>query len=301
MKALPRRLLVTADDFGIGPETTRGILELGQLGVVTSTVLLVNSPYAESAVDQWKKTQSKLEIGWHPCLTMDRPVLRAEHVPSLVNQEGKFHSLGGFLFRLMQGKVNTVELHAELAAQYRRYVDLMGAVPVNVNGHHHVHIFRPIRKVLFELMQHQIPKPYIRCVREPWKTLWSISGIRLKRWLLSRWGAQAALEQQSLGYPGAEWLLGITDPPLVQAPDFFQQWLAATPGEFVELMCHPGHDDVTLLGRDATPTNGQRERRIHEWYRLQSPDFREAVNRHGFTLIKAGDLLTSHSEYRAAA
>ena len=51
----PRVLLVVADDFGIGPATTAGILHLAGKGVVTGTVLLVNSPYAEEAVGLWNR------------------------------------------------------------------------------------------------------------------------------------------------------------------------------------------------------------------------------------------------------
>ena len=302
MNRQPRRLLVTADDFGIGPETTRGILELGAMGAITSTVMLVNSPYAEEAVAQWKRTHSTLEIGWHPCLTMDRPVLSAEQVPSLVDVQGKFYSLGKFLFRLMRGYVRDTELYAELSAQYRRYVDLMGTVPLNVNGHHHVHIFGPVRRALLELMQHQYPLPYLRRVQEPWRTLWSVPGIRLKRCLLSSMGSRSAFEQAKAEYPGAEWLLGITDPPYFEANDFFIRWLNKAPGAVVELMCHPVHDDVTLLGRDATPANGQRERRVHEWYRLLSPGFLEAVRANGFEMVRAGELVqVDHSREQRAA
>ena len=291
MNRQPRQLLVTADDFGIGPETTRGILELGAMGAITSTVMLVNSPFAEDAVAQWKRAHSTLEIGWHPCLTMDRPVLPAEQVPTLVNAEGKFYSLGKFLFRLMRGYVRYAELFAELSAQYRRYVDLLGMVPLNVNGHHHVHIFRPVRRALLELMQHQYPRPYLRRVQEPWQTLWSVPGIRLKRWLLSSMGSRSAFEQAEAEYPGAEWLLGITDPPHVESSDFFVRWLKKAPGDVVELMCHPGHDDVTLLGRDATPTNGQRERRVHEWYRMLNAGYLEMVQANGFEMVKAGEIV----------
>ena len=99
-----RRLLVTADDFGIGPETSRGILELALRGTVTSTVLLVNSPFAEDGVAAWRKAGCPLELGWHPCLTLDSPVLPAERVPSLVGPDGRFSTLGQLLKRLLRGR-----------------------------------------------------------------------------------------------------------------------------------------------------------------------------------------------------
>ena len=94
----PRSLLVIADDFGIGPETSRGILDLAAMGRVTGTVLLVNSPYAEQAVQAWRAARCPLEIGWHPCLTLDRPLLPPEQVSSLVDANGNFQSLGQLFF-----------------------------------------------------------------------------------------------------------------------------------------------------------------------------------------------------------
>ena len=92
----PRVLLVVADDFGIGPATTAGILHLAGKGVVTGTVLLVNSPYAEEAVGLWNRAGRAVDLGWHPNLTLDGPVLSPGHVPSLVDADGKFYPLPHF-------------------------------------------------------------------------------------------------------------------------------------------------------------------------------------------------------------
>src|SRR6516225_2972083 len=100
-----RFLIVTADDFGIGPATSRGILDLAVAGVVTSTVLLVNSPFAAEGVVAWRAAGCPLELGWHPCLTTDAPVLPPERVPTLVGPDGRFRPLGQLLKRLMLGRV----------------------------------------------------------------------------------------------------------------------------------------------------------------------------------------------------
>src|SRR4051812_37435810 len=134
-----RRLIVTADDFGVGPATSRGILDLSAAGVVTSAVMLVNSPHAEVGAKRWEQTGKRLELGWHPCLTMDAPVLPPDLVPTLVNERGRFHPLGAFLKRLLRGRVNAAEIEHELAAQLKRFTELTGRPPANVNGHHHIH------------------------------------------------------------------------------------------------------------------------------------------------------------------
>src|SRR5690348_1911440 len=101
----PRYLLVVADDFGIGPATSRGILDLAGQGLLTGTVLLVNSPYAEQAVREWRRSGVALEVGWHPCLSLDRPVLPPGRVPSLVGPDGRFLPLGTFARRTLLGRV----------------------------------------------------------------------------------------------------------------------------------------------------------------------------------------------------
>ena len=53
-------------------------------GIGTGTVLIVNSPYAEGAVGAWNRAGRFIEIGWHPNLTHDRPILPPERVPASV-------------------------------------------------------------------------------------------------------------------------------------------------------------------------------------------------------------------------
>src|SRR5437879_4469372 len=115
-----RQLVVVADDFGIGPETDRGILEAAAGGRVTATVLLVNSPYAEAAVAAWNRAGRPIELGWHPNLTLDRPILPPERVPSLVDPSGSFHKLGRFLRNSLLGRIQPEEVYAELTAQIER-------------------------------------------------------------------------------------------------------------------------------------------------------------------------------------
>src|SRR5262249_7361699 len=154
-------------------------------GVVTSTVLLVNSPHAEQAVCAWRHSGIPLELGWHPCLTLDRPVLPPEQVPNLVRPDGRFWSLGALVRRLYLGKVRSAEIGAELRAQYDRFLDLVGRPPSLVNSHHHVQVFPPIGDILVQVLEKQRPLPYVRRVLEPWRPLLRVPGARLKRALLS--------------------------------------------------------------------------------------------------------------------
>ena len=286
----PRLLLVTADDFGVGPETSRGILDLAARRVLTSTVLLVTSPYAAEAVGLWRRAGGRPELGWHPCLTLDRPILSPDRVPTLVDDEGKFRPLGSFLKLLLRGRVSRREIEAEFRAQLGRFVELVGYPPSNVNAHHHVHIFGPVGDALRTVLADVHPKPHIRRVVEPWRTLLRIPGARIKRYALGAFGRRAGHHQTAAGFPATDWVLGVTDPPFVHNPRFFHRWLKAAPGRIVELTCHPGYLDSTLDGRDGSLLDGQLHRRQRELELLRDPGFLDAVQAAGFRLATASEL-----------
>jgi predicted glycoside hydrolase/deacetylase ChbG (UPF0249 family) len=291
----PRYLVVIADDYGIGPATSQAILDLAREGRVNATVLLVNSPYAEQAVQAWRRLNVPLELGWHPCLTMDPPVLPAGRVPSLVGGDGCLHPLGTFLRRVFLGQIHAAEVAAELRAQYDRFLDLVGQPPTVVNSHQHVQLFDPVGPVLLDLLQRRRPLPYVRRVREPWRMLLRVPGARVKRAFLSAFGRRDARRQERAGFPGNDWLAGITDPPCVTDTDFFVRWLTRVPGRVVELACHPGHWDATLVGRDCSANDGRIDRRVGEFRLMQDARFPEACRRAGFTCVTPAALLHLYS------
>jgi predicted glycoside hydrolase/deacetylase ChbG (UPF0249 family) len=286
-----RCLLVTADDYGIGPATSQGIIDLAVAGRLSCSVLLVTSPYAEQAVQAWREAEQPFELGWHPCLTLDRPIAAPKHVPSLVDANGVFWPLGDFLRRLFLGQLRSSEIDIELKAQYQRFRDLVGYAPRVVNSHHHVQIFAPVGAILRQTLGQERPLPYLRRIREPWRTLTRVPGARLKRAFLSTLGWREARRQAEAGFPGNDSLAGVTDPHYVADPAFLARWLAQVPGHAVELTCHPGYRDPTLIDRDCKEGDPQLERRPREFDLLQHPSFLEARHRAGFKLVKLAELL----------
>ena len=286
-----RTLVVIADDFGIGPEISRGILELAAEGVVTGTVLMVNSPYAEEAVRACRSADVPLEVGWHPVLTQDPPVAPADQVPSLLGPDGCLWPLGRFLTRLYLYRLRAAEIEIELRAQYRRFVELVGRPPTLVNSHQHVSLFPPVGDILNDVLADVRPTPYLRRVREPWTMLARVPGARVKRAVLNWQGRRLTRKQKRLGFPGADWLAGITDPPFVKDPEFFRRWLTRLPGRVIELTCHPGYHDPTLIGRDCQGDDQYLERRVDELHLLRQPSFAEACREAGFVPRTPASLL----------
>ncbi|HYV38979.1 MAG TPA: ChbG/HpnK family deacetylase [Gemmataceae bacterium] len=288
----PRRhLLVTADDFGMGPATSEGILDAAECRVITSSVLLVNSPNAATAVQSWRQRGCPMELGWHPNLTLDAPVLPAVRVPSLTGPDGNFWPLHAFLRRWLIGRLRAEEIELELEAQLERFRELTWQDPTIVNTHQHVAVFPPVGQILFDVLQQNDCRPLVRKVRERWSTLVRVPGARIKRLLLNGLGRRLAAVQDARQFPCNDWLAGITDPQWVRRPDFFASWLRASTGNVVELMCHPGHWDDTLVGRDCRLGDGLQQRRVDELRMLQLPEFLDAVHEAGFTLAGPSQLM----------
>jgi predicted glycoside hydrolase/deacetylase ChbG (UPF0249 family) len=280
-----RSLIVVADDYGIGPETSRAILELAARGVVTGTVLIVNSPHAADAVRAWRSAGAALELGWHPCLTMDPPAASAARVPSLVGPDGCLWPLRNFLIRWATGRIRAEDVRRELEAQYELFVEMVGRPPSLVNAHQHVSLFPPVGAVLNGVLERARPLPYVRRIVEPTTMLARIRGARIKRSVLTGFGRWQARSLRRAGFPGANRMAGTTDPKWVQDPAFFVRWLERMPGRVVELACHPGHMDNTLVGRDCCADDGLQQRRVDEFRLLMDPSFDDACRRAGFVRI----------------
>jgi predicted glycoside hydrolase/deacetylase ChbG (UPF0249 family) len=295
MEGRQRNLIVTADDFGIGQATSEGILEAAEAGAVTASVLLVNAPEAESAVRAWRQRGCPMELGWHPNLTLDRPIAAPSKVPSLLAPDGCFWPLNAFMRRWLFGQLREEEIEIELKAQLGRFFELVGQAPVIVNSHQHVAVFAPVGNVLLYVLDRFGCNPFVRRVRETWSMVARVPGARVKRMLLTLLGRRFARTQSGWQFVGNDWLAGITDPEWVKDPMFFQRWLHAVPGANVELMCHPGRLDLTLLGRDCQPCDGLLERRVNELQLLRQPAFREAVQAAGFTLTRPTALINARS------
>ncbi|MSR30239.1 MAG: ChbG/HpnK family deacetylase [Gemmataceae bacterium] len=288
--ALKKNLVVIADDFGIGPKTSEGILQAFRAGSITATVLIVTSPFAQESIECWRQEGLGESLGWHPNLTLDSPVLPPGEVPSLVDEKGKFHSLGKFLWLSFTGKIRTDEVNRELRAQLARFKEWTGYYPVVVNSHQHIAAFSAAGKCLIEIFQEINQRPFFRRVREPWETILCSKGARIKRAFLSWQGKKNALLLKKNGFPGADCLLGICDYRQVGARGFLEGRLNGISGPLVEWMAHPGLPDCTLEGRDAPKGHSALAMRYQELRYFCTGEFQETAEGLGFNLLKPGEI-----------
>ena len=131
-------LVITADDLGLSPAVTKGILESHRRGVVRSASLSVTADSSAEAAAQ-ARMEPDLEIGLHIDLVGGWPVTDPAVVPTLVDGEGRFLGLSELTKRLFSGRVRAGELAAEVRAQ-AALARSWGILPLAWDSHRHVHL-----------------------------------------------------------------------------------------------------------------------------------------------------------------
>lgn len=133
-----KKLIITADDYGMSESVNEAIRECVAAGIVTSTNLMTGMDYCES-ISQLRQDFPKLSVGLHWTLTTVRPVSEVAIIPSLVDEDGMFWSYPIFRQRFKRKQINLDEMKYELLAQYNKYVKLCGA-PDYWNTHQNIHV-----------------------------------------------------------------------------------------------------------------------------------------------------------------
>lgn len=134
-----RRLIVNADDFGLTPAVSRGILTAHRHGIVTSTTVLVNGTLDDDLVAGL--LDSGLGAGVHVNLTLGAPLTRA---PSLVDSSGRFVRDA----RAAAAGADAKDVEREIEAQIARFITRLRRPPTHLDSHHHVGLHAPVREVL---------------------------------------------------------------------------------------------------------------------------------------------------------
>jgi len=146
-----KKLIVNGDDFGLSPETNRGLIEAHQHGILTSATLLTNMLGFEDAVVCAKKNPG-LGVGIHLNLTTGKPLSSIGKVSRLVDSKGNFDScLFRFFTKNWFKKIDSKQIKVELDTQIKKFLN-SGLKPTHIDTHHHI-ILRPkVYYVVIDLM-----------------------------------------------------------------------------------------------------------------------------------------------------
>lgn len=120
-----KKIIVTADDYGMCEDVDLAIDAGIENGVIKSTNVLLNMGSLAAAATLRTRYPS-LSIGVHFNVTTGAPLCRPEEIPSLVDEKGNFFSIVVFKKRYSKGLIAEEDLERELEAQYALFEKTCG-------------------------------------------------------------------------------------------------------------------------------------------------------------------------------
>lgn len=132
-----KKLIITADDYGMSRAVNDAIDAGIAAGLITSTNVMTNMPFYKEATKLAGK--DNLSVGIHWVLTCGKPILPASEIPTLVQANGEFYSYPEFRKRVRKKLISYADIKKELIAQYDLYYELMGQ-PDYWNTHQNTHV-----------------------------------------------------------------------------------------------------------------------------------------------------------------
>ncbi|MFZ1744541.1 MAG: hopanoid biosynthesis-associated protein HpnK [Nitrospirales bacterium] len=146
----PRRLIITADDFGLHEAINEAVEQAHRQGVLTAASLMVGAPAAAEAVQRARRMPT-LRVGLHLVLADGAAVLPHREIPDLVDADGRFgHSMlrDGFRFFFLPHVRR--QLMAEIKAQFEVF-QTFGLMLDHVNAHKHFHLHPTVLSLMLSV------------------------------------------------------------------------------------------------------------------------------------------------------
>lgn len=169
-----KRLIVTADDFGMAVPVNEAVERGHRDGMLSAASLMVAGNAVADALAR-ARTLPGLGVGLHLVLVDGRPILPPERVPALVEADGRLSKdVVGAGIRLFLSRTAQRQAEAEIRAQFEAF-RRTGLPLDHVNGHHHFHMHPTVFRILLDLA----PEFGVRAVRvpqEPFLPSWRATG-----------------------------------------------------------------------------------------------------------------------------
>ena len=261
-----KRMIINADDFGLTPGVTRGILDAHLNGVVTSTSAMMNSPHIAEGLAAAHQDAPNLGMGVHLVLTWGKPILIPEEVSTLVDDAGHFYKF----FQLSEhaGNFDLNEVRSEWQAQVEAFIST-GCRPDHLDSHHHSSYSNPM---LFKVML-GLAQEYNLPIRLPPKPEDSSLEIEPFAQILGKYPVRFPLSCITAFYDEGATLTDLS------------KIISGIPEGISELMCHPGYADSELMGGSSYTKARETELQI-----LTSKEIKACIEKNGVTLARFSDL-----------
>ncbi len=228
-----KRLIVTADDFGMSPAVNEAVEDAHRRGILSAASLMVGGDAAADAIAR-ARTIPSLGIGLHLVLVDGKPVLPPKQLADLVDATNRFpKALAPLGARVYVSAAARRQAAAEIRAQLESFRDT-GLALDHVNAHHHFHLHPTIRDILIELA----PEFGIRAVRVPREPMIGPGNLVVQPFLAS---LRRRLDRAGIAYN--DWQLGLRHSGMMN-PERTQKLLAHLPEGVSEIYFHPSMGNI---------------------------------------------------------
>ena len=267
LPAYVKKLIVTADDFGLNVSVNQAIEKAHREGILTSTSLMVGEPAVHDAVERAHNLPG-LRVGLHLCVVDGLSVLPHSDIPHIVNHDGCFSpNMIRVSLRVALSPKIQYELEKEIRAQFEAYHET-GLLLDHVDVHHHLHLHPFILKMILHIGKSYGMKA-MRLVHEPMRFSRKIRGTGLISGImvggfLRPWSGWMRRQLVAHGMKHNDRLFGMFDAENIDEP-MMLRLLDHLPGGITEVHFHPRHEDDIETRALTSPRVRQRieKRKIH--------------------------------------
>ena len=277
-----KRLIVSADDFGLTPSINEGILRAASEGIVTNINLISTGPASDDAIALIKYHKIR-EIGAHLALTGTRPTTSLRLIASIVDKDGLLPDTRiGLIKRLLGGHIDMEHVRIELNSQVDKAAH-SGARITNLSFHEHLHMIPAIFGIVSGIAKER-GISYLRVLKsEPITPPPSVDKI-FRSILVAYFSPGMERMIKKSGLKAADNFLGFLDSGDI-SEGLLLTMLGGLKDGVTELVTHPGFLSKDILRHHRFHINCE-----EELYALTSPKVIRAIADMGITLSKYGDL-----------
>jgi hopanoid biosynthesis associated protein HpnK len=282
---MSKRVIFTADDFGLDEAVNEAVERSHRDGVLTSASLMVTAPAAADAIARAKRLPG-LAVGLHLVLVQGVPALAQEDAAPLVGRNGESPAQAGlhYFFNPSARRALGAEIRAQFEA-FRR----TGLALDHVDGHTHLHIHPTIFALLLEIGRDYGMKAMRVPYENPAASARAAGKGKLSRTAISAafspWAKTMRARLDRAGVASNDAQFGFHDTGAMTEDLVLRQLENVEPDRVTEFYFHPATRKSEIL-KEQMPTY----RNVEEFEALGSPRLREAMRRLGITPVAFRDL-----------
>ncbi|EGX99428.1 hypothetical protein AZA_89435 [Nitrospirillum viridazoti Y2] len=254
-------IILNADDYGLSPGVSQGILALIRQGRLSGTSCMTATPFWPQHAPWLAEVADRADIGLHLTLTDQEP---AGPCPALA-PDGRFGTVGDLMIRALTGRLRGAAVQADLRAEIERQLDLFeahaGRPPSHVDGHQHVHLLPGVRGLVLDAVARRYPRGsvYVRDCAEPMAAVLARGVDSVKALIIASLARGLAAAAARRGIPTNRGFRGVYDfGPDRDFPALMARFLAPA-RDRVLIMVHPALPDEVLAGLDPVVASRQVE------------------------------------------